>query len=176
MTESTQTSLAARDVVRMAQIVAMALISGVVLVALAVVLMANPFGGAGEKPGAGEADTPAERTAPSVPVLPVVGVVVAIAAAGASFVLPAVVQKSSAAGGASGRANQNPFVTRTIVALAPLEGAAMVNLVLEFVEPTGIGVGVAAVVLLLMFAHFPTVSRYEAFVKQLREQAELEQR
>lgn len=180
MTESAQTSLAARDVVRMAQIVALALISGVVLVALVVLLMSNPLGGAGQKPGArdarpaaGESETTGDQ-APSLPVLPLVGVVVAIAAAGASFVLPGAVVKGAAESGAGSRMNRNPYVTRTILALAPLEGAALVNLVLEFVEPSGIGVGVAGVVLLLMLAHFPTVSRYETFAKRLREQADLE--
>ncbi|RMG38958.1 MAG: hypothetical protein D6725_06315 [Planctomycetota bacterium] len=183
MTDSTP-SLASRDIVRTAQIVSLGMISGVVLFALVVLAMGHPLlEGGGPAKGPQDAGAPAAEQdrreaageGDSLPVLPLVGVVVAVALSVGSFVLPTVVVRSMghSAEGATPR-NQNPYLTRTIVALALLEGAAMLNLVLEFVEPTGIGLGVVAVVLLLMLAHFPTLGRYEAFVQQMQEQAQLE--
>lgn len=52
--------------------------------------------------------------------------------------------------------------TKLIVQYAILEGAAFLNIILFMFEGSGLNLGLAIVLLLLMSAHFPTAGRIEA--------------
>jgi len=127
--------------VRVMQIITLAMAMGVLMFGLTVLLVMRPE----------EAD--------QEPFIAYLGFGLAIPAAIASFVVPRIITNSQSP-------TTETYQTGLIIGLALLEGAAFLNIMAYMIEGTIYSLGVAAVLLVLLLARFPTVVGVSDWIEQ----------